>query len=120
MSIKSYFEDLKQERGKKQKKESARKVLSGVVIGSAIGATAGILFAPKAGKETRQDISKKVKETAATAKEKVQETVGEVKEKMEGLKEKKTAIVDKAVETAEVKEPSSEDEELKKATRDKK
>jgi gas vesicle protein len=120
MSIKGYFEDLKQERGKKQRKESARKVLSGVMIGSAIGATAGILFAPKAGKETRQDISKKVKETAATAKEKVQETVDEVKEKMDGLKDKKIAIVEKTVETAEVKKASCDDEELKKTTRDKK
>jgi gas vesicle protein len=120
MTIKGYFEDLKQERGKKQRKESARKVLSGVVIGSAIGAAAGILFAPKAGKETRQDISKKVKETAATAKEKVQETVDEVKEKMESMKDKKIAIVEKTGETAEVKEVSSEYEVLKKATKDKK
>ncbi|MDZ4059529.1 MAG: YtxH domain-containing protein [Bacteroidales bacterium] len=71
MSIRDYFENLKNERERQKKKESAQKVISGLAIGAAIGGAIGILFAPKAGKETRQEISGKVKETAAATREKV-------------------------------------------------
>lgn len=100
MSIKGYFENLKQERENRQKRESAKKVLSGLAIGTAIGGVFGILFAPKAGKETRQEISGKVKETTAATKEKVKETVQEVKDKVDELKDKRIAIVDKTADTA--------------------
>ncbi len=93
MTIKAYFENLKQEREKKQKKENALKVMYGIIIGSAIGGAAGILFAPKAGKETRQEISGKVKDTTTAAKEKIRETVEEIKEKVESLKEKKDGVI---------------------------
>lgn len=36
----------------------AKDVLTGVAIGAVAGAVAGILFAPKSGKETREDIKK--------------------------------------------------------------
>jgi len=57
MSIRDYIENLRYEREKQQKKETAMKVLSGLAIGTVIGGVIGILFAPKAGKETRQEIS---------------------------------------------------------------
>ena len=95
MSIKGYFENLKYQREKQKRKEGAIKVLSGFAIGALIGGIAGVLYAPKAGKETRQEIAEKVKETAAATGEKVNETVHEVKEKVEELKDKRVAIVDK-------------------------
>ena len=101
MSIKGYFENLRKERERQQRKESALKVLSGLAIGSAIGGAIGILFAPKAGKETRAEISAKMKETAAATNEKVKETVQEVKEKVEELKDKRLAIVDKDADSAD-------------------
>jgi len=100
MSIRDYFENLRHEREKQKKKESAQKVISGLAIGAAIGGAIGILFAPKAGKETRQEISGKVKETTAATKEKVKETVQEVKDKVDELKDKRIAIVDKTADTA--------------------
>ncbi len=101
MSAKGYFENLKHKREKKQRKENALKVMYGIIIGSAIGGAAGILFAPKAGKETRQEISGKVKESAAFAKEKIRETVEEIKEKVESLKEKRDSIINEIGKTAE-------------------
>ncbi len=98
MSIRGYFENLRHEREKQQKKESALKVLYGLAIGSAIGGVIGILFAPKPGKETREEISGIVKEAAAATSEKVKETVQEVKGKVEDLKDKRLAIVDKSVD----------------------
>ena len=102
MTIKGYFENLRHEREKQRRKESALRVLSGLAIGSLIGGIAGVLFAPKAGKETRQEIAEKVKETAAATREKVKETVDEVKEKVEELKDKKIAIVDKTADPKDV------------------
>lgn len=49
------------------------------VAGAAIGAGLGILFAPKSGKETREDISNKLKEISEHVKE---IDVEEVKEKI--------------------------------------
>jgi len=98
VSIKGYFENLRYEREKQQRKEAALKVLSGLAIGSLIGVIAGVLFAPKAGKETRQEIAEKVKETAAATSEKVKETMHEVKEKVEELKDKRIAVVDKTAD----------------------
>lgn len=42
--------------------------IKGVALGAAVGAAIGVLFAPKSGKETRQDIS----DAASKAKEKVE------------------------------------------------
>jgi uncharacterized protein YcfJ len=95
MSIRGYIENLRYERERQQRKETALKVMSGLAIGTVIGGVIGTLFAPKAGKETRQEISEKVKETAAVTREKVKETVQEVKDKVEELKDKRLAMVDK-------------------------
>lgn len=44
-------------------------LVKGLVVGGLIGAVIGILFAPKSGKETRQDIANKTEELLAKAKE---------------------------------------------------
>lgn len=43
--------------------------LKGALIGGLIGAAAGILFAPKSGKETREDIARKTDEIIKKAKD---------------------------------------------------
>ncbi|HPL62587.1 MAG: YtxH domain-containing protein [Syntrophales bacterium] len=43
--------------------------LKGVLVGGLIGAALGILFAPKSGKETREDIARKTEELVTKAKE---------------------------------------------------
>lgn len=44
-------------------------LVKGLVIGGLIGAAIGILFAPKSGKETRQDIAQKADELLIKARE---------------------------------------------------
>jgi len=45
----------------------------GVLIGTAVGVVAGLLTAPKSGKETRQDIKKKAIEAKGSAERKLKE-----------------------------------------------
>lgn len=90
---------------------SSSKVLVGFLAGAAVGALAGILFAPDKGSNTRKKISSKtgditdsvknsfsdfidgVKETYAGAKEEVEEFGDKAKGKMNNLKnEAKNAL----------------------------
>lgn len=45
------------------------KFILGAVLGVAVGAIAGVLFAPKSGKETRHDIAEGAKKASNKAKE---------------------------------------------------
>ena len=65
----------------------------GLLIGGALGALAGILFAPKSGKKLRSDIKEKGsevlkdgKEIYADASTKAKEIIGEVKHQAKELK----------------------------------
>ena len=65
----------------------------GLLIGGALGAVAGIFFAPKSGKELRSDIKEKgsevlkdTKEIYADAGTKAKEIIGEVKHQAKDLK----------------------------------
>jgi len=82
MSILDYFDNLKKEKARQKRKDTARKLAAGAGIGVALGALAGLLFAPKSGKETRKDITDKTKMVA-----------GEIGKKMG---EAKTGISEKA------------------------
>ncbi|MFA5321624.1 MAG: YtxH domain-containing protein [Smithella sp.] len=44
-------------------------LLAGFIIGGLVGITLGILFAPKSGKESREDIARKADELIVKAKE---------------------------------------------------
>lgn len=44
-------------------------LLKGLIIGGLIGAVLGILYAPKSGKETREDVARKTEELLNKAKE---------------------------------------------------
>jgi gas vesicle protein len=77
----------------------------GLLIGSALGALAGILFAPKSGKELRSDIKKKGneilkdgKEIYADASTKAKEIIGEVKHQVTELKRDAEDAGEKIVE----------------------
>jgi gas vesicle protein len=48
-------------------------MLAGVGLGAIIGAAAGLLFAPKAGMETREDLSNKFKELKGKTEEWISE-----------------------------------------------
>lgn len=70
-------------------KNSMVYLLAGFGLGALLGAAAGILFAPKSGDETREDLSKKLKEV----KDKTEDWVSEQRAK----RKDKPAIEDSGV-----------------------
>lgn len=57
----------------------ATKVVGALVLGAAVGAALGILFAPKKGSETRQDIADNAKKMSKNLKNKFQGQVKDLK-----------------------------------------
>jgi gas vesicle protein len=49
--------------------------IKGIILGGAIGAVIGILYAPQSGRKTRQDIDRKAKDLLAKAKEEYEITL---------------------------------------------
>lgn len=91
-------------------KDTDRKQGSGIgvkslIAGTVIGGTLGVLFAPKKGSDTREDIKKKIDEkvdeageTAADLKDQVSDKVEEVKE---NIGEKVNELRDRGEDVAE-------------------
>ncbi|MBP6963418.1 MAG: YtxH domain-containing protein [Armatimonadetes bacterium] len=67
-------------------------VLAGIGLGAVIGATAGLLLAPRAGSETRQDLRK----TAEDLKARAEELAGQLSESVDSLVGKSREMVDSA------------------------
>ena len=67
------------------------KFAAGVILGALIGASLGVLFAPKSGEETRSVIKKKAKEYFDKGKEMIED-------KKEDAKEAVKKVVDKVLE----------------------
>ena len=74
---------------------SNSKILLGFVVGAAVGAALGILFAPDNGKETRRKISEKGNDLADDLKDKFSDLVDGVKGKFSALKSEAEDVVDK-------------------------
>lgn len=85
MGIISDMKKRKREMEKKAKRRQKGVVASAAAVGSALGVLGGILFAPKAGKETRDDVKNKAKEVNETIKTKSVEVKGNVSEAKEKI-----------------------------------
>jgi len=76
-------------------------VLISLLTGMFIGTAIGILFAPKAGKETRKDIREKSEELVEKSKKGVDSVVGQTKEFVEKSKSKFTEMKERGEEVWE-------------------
>ena len=86
--LRELFEDRK----KKRQREKLVVGAKSVAVGSIVGATLGLLFAPKSGKETREDIANKSSETKDKLVEKTKATKATISKKVsEGKKDVSTA-----------------------------
>ena len=79
---------------------NSSKLLLGILGGVAVGAIAGVLFAPEKGKDTRKKILKNSKDYADNLKNKIQSLQGEVTEKYNGYFEDAKELAAKGKEFA--------------------
>jgi len=80
--LRGYFQRQKET---ERRKEACRNIATGVAIGTIIGLTAGILFAPKSGKETRQAIADKTVEISGQGKQIASEVIEKLKSKVSSI-----------------------------------
>jgi len=71
------------------------------IMGIGAGIAAGILFAPRAGKETREQLKKQAEEARAKAKQKLDEERDLLKHKAEDVKSKARKIANEGKHVAE-------------------
>ena len=64
------------------------RVLGALIVGAAIGATLGVLFAPKKGKEIREEIADKAKKMSKDMKQKYQDLKNTASTEMENFKDR--------------------------------
>jgi gas vesicle protein len=121
------YEKRKKEKQRKLKIQTAKKVLVGTVAGSLSGLLGGLLFSPKSGKETREDIANtskditnniknktvelketmdikvsEVKDSAADAKIKIKQKTAELKETIDNkVSEAKDSVTEAKVKISE-------------------
>ena len=90
---------------KKTKKAGVGKVITGLAVGSVVGATVGLLLAPASGEETISNI----KSQAKGIQKKAIKAVGNIEDKARGLGNKaQTLARDVSTDVSEVKEDVSE------------
>jgi gas vesicle protein len=71
------------------------------LVGGLIGAAIALLYAPKAGRETRRDISKAAKKIKRDAVELVEDTIQSIDEFAGDVKDKATDIIERGVELSD-------------------
>ncbi|MBX4197049.1 YtxH domain-containing protein [Candidatus Saccharibacteria bacterium] len=76
----------------RRKEHTVRKVAVGSAIAGAVGYLAGILTAPKSGKDTRHDIAQKADDVKATAEDELQDLNDELKGLIKSAKVKTVAL----------------------------
>ena len=76
-----------------------KKVLA-IIGAAAAGVVAGILVAPKSGKETREDLRKKAEEMGKTAQKRADQAKLAAKDSAESINQGAHKVSDAAVETA--------------------
>jgi len=75
--------------------------VAGLVVGGLIGAVIGILYAPKSGKETREEIGRKADELVTKAKEEYEVAVEKSRRAYEAAVKRLKALEETALEKAE-------------------
>ncbi|HXX53670.1 MAG TPA: YtxH domain-containing protein [Thermodesulfovibrionales bacterium] len=81
--------------------EDNKTIAGAFLVGGLIGAAIALLYAPKAGRETRKDISRAAKKIKRDAVELVEETIQSIDDFAGEVKQKATDIIEKSMELSD-------------------
>ena len=87
MSLLQKIEEKRNIKIKKDKKKKAAIATAGIATGAVVGTIAGVLIAPKSGKETIEGIKEKSNNVKTKINENIEDTKGKVKESKAKIKE---------------------------------
>ena len=88
------------EKRRKERVKAVQKCAIGMGIVVTVGVATGILFAPKSGKETRENMKNKAVNTVETIKDTVKNKAKAVKNKAETVKNKAETVKDSTAQAA--------------------
>lgn len=119
MFLKDTIDRMRTEREREERRKRAGKFVLGAALGTAAGAAAGLLFAPRSGKETREQIASKTNEALDTVRDNLDETrqmLAGQKERVSDAARRYVEAVKEIPEAVEEKEgtPASDEDKGKK------
>lgn len=87
MSLRDVLHEARRERERRSRNDAVKKIAVGTIIGSVIGVASGLLFAPKSGKETREEIADFARDTTDEVKLRAEEAYDTLREKEARLRD---------------------------------
>jgi gas vesicle protein len=90
--------EFQEKRSRRRKLRTARDLMVGATVGTALGAAAGVLFAPRPGEETRENLRRKADETISSAKESIADKTVNIRDAVRSRKEDYLEIADKCAD----------------------
>lgn len=87
MSLLQKIEEKRNIKIKKDKKKKAAIATAGIATGAVVGTIAGVLIAPKSGKETIEDVKEKTNKVKNKINENIEDSKSKVKESKVKIKE---------------------------------
>jgi gas vesicle protein len=92
--------EAKNFRLKIKRRNNARNLAIGATLGTALGAAVGILFAPKSGRETREEITKRTQETLEAMKSNVSQARERISESVKSQGQRWRQAAEKCADAA--------------------
>lgn len=81
--------------------DDSTKIAGAFILGGLVGAFIALIYAPKAGRETRKDISRTAKRIKKQAGDLVEETIETVNNIIDEVKDRATDIIDRGTELSD-------------------
>lgn len=107
MSLAKLIEEKRKAKSRKEKTKTTKNIAVGAAAGILAGLAGGILFAPKAGKETRESIKESATDLTEAAKDKTIEAKNKVAQYIKDKKDEKArleAAIDEDNKTATIED----------------
>lgn len=92
MSLAKLIEDKRKAKNRKEKSKTKKNIAVGATVGILAGIAGGLLFAPKAGKETRESLKESANDLTSTAKDKTVEVKNKISEYLKEKKDEKARL----------------------------